>query len=107
MKTACDIRRVASHAYLLVEQITRTVRVVDLLIFSAVSASRKYFTLVLGLNYGTVKYRSRRTFRFISTPMGCCLLVVTDVIISASLAIKAEQSAHVIEMSSTRVCPHM
>jgi len=27
-------------------------------------------------------------------------------IISASLAIKAEQSAHVIEMSSTRVCPH-
>jgi len=27
-------------------------------------------------------------------------------VVSASLAIKAEQSAHVIEMSSTRVCPH-
>jgi len=32
--------------------------------------------------------------------------LILYIIISASLAIKAEQSAHVIEMSSTRVCPH-
>jgi len=36
----------------------------------------------------------------------CIMYYVID-IISASLAIKAEQSAYVIEMSSTRVCPHM
>jgi len=37
----------------------------------------------------------------------CCCGFSLGLLFSASLAIKAEQSAHVIEMSSTRVCPQM